>query len=365
MSYIRISTNLIFLKNTFLFEENSNVLWAGGFFETIKKIGNTIMGNNDAQLTMMMLGTSGVGKTTLLSTMYKELSRMNAQEGFGFQAEDDTAIDLQEAFLKLNNIMQASNFSTVERLLDGTSGIAERKFSVLFEGKNEFDFSFYDYAGGLVGLKNSESEDAKQVKALLKKSRVIINVIDGASLMEGSQFFNEYVNNPFLIAELLKKIITDEQVKRKLILFVITKCETWLKDTQNKKGLKKAFEDRHKEVLNVILSNPQKNTYAVLIPVKTLGCVGFSRINNYDTKDEEMIFVKKSGGVLFKPEYLDQPLRYALAFALSETHKNKGFFTQLMNEITGKNKRFHDALKQFANNRNKEFESYGNESLLP
>jgi len=322
------------------------------------------MGVNDTELTMMMLGASGVGKTTLLATMYMELKKMDSQAQFGFQAEDDTAIDLKEAFLKLQKIIWESNFSKVERLLEGTAGITERKFSTLFEGKKEFDFSFHDYAGGLLELKNSDNSDVERVKTLLRNSLVIINVIDGASLMEGSTFLNEKINNPFLLSELLGKIIDDKQVKNKLVLFVITKCETWLKNDSGRKQLEQIFEKRHKEVLNVISNNPNKNSYAVLIPVKTLGCVEFSRVNHYEEgDDEEIVFVKKPG-VLFKPEELEQPLRYALAFALSEQYQNMNIFTKLINRVTGKNKRFLPALKQFTDNRNKNFKTYGNASLL-
>jgi hypothetical protein len=205
--------------------------------------------------------------------------------------------------------------------------------------------------------------DVTRFKSLLKEAIVIINVIDGAVLVQGSEFLNNRINNPYLIYELLSEALNDDQ--EHLVLFVITKCEAFLKNSDGRKLLHDKFEERHKEVLNLIRDSHRKNVVGVLIPVKTLGCVEFSYIENLGEKEKEkLIFVRKPS-LQFKPENIEQPLRYALAFALSQHDKNRGLFDSFFRWLLNEDEVFQNALKQFANNRDKTFKMYGSTSLLP
>ena len=317
-------------------------------------------------LTMMMLGPSRIGKTTLLATMYNELQKLHAQAGFDFLAEDATSQDMHEAYNHLQRITQQKVNFAHEPLLKGTTGIQKRTFSVLFEGEKEFDVSFYDYEGAFVDKRSSEYDpkDINEFKAHLQEAIVIMNIIDGAALVEGSEFYNNRTNCPSLIADLLTKAINDNQ--QHLLLFVITKCEKWLKNNEERKKLIDAFDTRHKKVLNVISKNSRNNVLAVLMPVKTLGCVEFSRIKNFDIPEqEETVFVRKPG-MAFQPELVEQPLRYALSFALSQSYIGRPWLKTIIEKINGREKRFLEALKQFSENRNKiDFITYGNINLLP
>ena len=84
---------------------------------------------------MIMVGPDGVGKTTLLATMYHELLSMDNLSGFQFAANEDTHHDLQEAYQKLSTIMTQPTFIPTGSLLKGTAGIIERQFEVLLKNK--------------------------------------------------------------------------------------------------------------------------------------------------------------------------------------------------------------------------------------
>lgn len=324
-------------------------------------------GNERLTITMMMLGASGVGKTTMLATMYRELLRMDteAQAGFTFKAIGDTMYDLNDAYEKLEDLIKTpGNTELSERLLPADQGILERNFSVLFKGQKEFDFRFFDHAGGLIKTKEKDNPaDVTRFKSLLQEAIVIINVIDGAALVQGSEFFNNRINNPYLIYELLNEALNDNQ--EHLVLFVITKCEAFLKDSDGRKLLHDKFEERHKEVLNAIRDSHRKNVVGVLIPVKTLGCVEFSHIENLGEKETEKIVFVRKPRLPFKPEKIEQPLRYALAFALSQHDKNRDLVDRFVRWMLKQDKVFQNSLKQFADNRDKTFKLYGSTSLLP
>ncbi len=318
------------------------------------------MNGND--ITMMMLGPNGVGKTTLLATMYQELLRLNERSSFTFLADNDTGIELDNAFHMLSQIIRQPIHSRVEALLERTIGIHKRRFEILFQGQKEFDFVFCDHQGAFVTEGKSGEADMQEFQSILQQATVIINVIDGAAMMAGSEMFANKFNRPTRIHDLLAKALNDEQ--NHLVLFVITKCEKWMRDSKGYQMLRDQFEIRHKQVLNLIQQHKaQNNVVGVFMPVKTLGCVEFSHVIDYDGPNETIEFTLKPG-LSFEPMYIEQPLRYALAFILSEYKKNLTIFEDVWWWLSGKNASFRDALGKFANGRNRIFDVYGNRSLL-
>lgn len=318
------------------------------------------MNGND--ITMMMLGPNGVGKTTLLATMYQELLRLNENSSFTFLADNDTGIELDNAFHMLSQIIRQPIHSRVEALLESTVGIHKRRFEIFLHGTKEFDFVFCDHQGAFVTEGKSGEADKQEFLAILQQATVVINVIDGAAMMAGSEMFASKFNRPTLVHNLLVNALNDEQDH--LILFVITKCEKWLKDPKGYQLLKEQFEKRHKPVLNLIQQHKaQNNVVGVFLPVKTLGCVEYSRVIDYDGPDETIEFTLKPG-LSFEPMYIEQPLRYALAFILSEYKRNLNVLDGIWWWWSGKDKIFREAFSKFANGRNKSFDIYGNPALL-
>ncbi|MDM8562825.1 50S ribosome-binding GTPase, partial [Candidatus Marithioploca araucensis] len=156
---------------------------------------------------MIMVGPDGVGKTTLLATMYHELSLMNNSSGFEFTANEDTRHDLQEAYQKLSTIITQPTFTQTGSLLKGTAGIVERQFEILFKGKKELELAFCDIAGGLIRSKENsdkENSDFDDFQNKLKETLVIINVIDGSALVEGNDELLNSKNDPIQVYDLLR-----------------------------------------------------------------------------------------------------------------------------------------------------------------
>jgi hypothetical protein len=307
-----------------------------------------------AEFTVMMMGPEAVGKTTLLATMYKELAKIESYARFTFYADNDTGINLDNAYQKLSRIIEQPVFTSIKPLLEGTRGIIYHRFGINFKDKKELDLLFCDIAGGLINV-SATDQDFKMFQQQLNRASVIINVIDGAVLMEGSNFLSDNINKPSRIKDLLIPALNHKQ--NHLILFVITKCETWLNSNDGRARLMKKFDERFKEVINLIQDRP--NAVGVVIPVKTLGCVEFSRMEK-DGGEEKVIFLRRANKK-FEPEFTDQPLRYALAFVLSERDNNRKWWEKV---FWGWDPSFKESLFQFIQERDTTFKTYGNFQLI-
>jgi len=111
-----------------------------------------------AEFTVMMMGPEAVGKTTLLATMYKELAKIESYARFTFYADNDTGINLDNAYQKLSRIIEQPVFTSIKPLLEGTRGIIYHRFGINFKDKKELDLLFCDIAGGLLNVSASDQD---------------------------------------------------------------------------------------------------------------------------------------------------------------------------------------------------------------
>ncbi|OQW92566.1 MAG: hypothetical protein BWK78_01310 [Thiotrichaceae bacterium IS1] len=264
------------------------------------------------QVVATLIGTKGVGKTTLLATMCKKLTDFNGLTSISI-TPSAYGEDLQETYKKLVEELSKQKLHTsVPNPLPSTEQITEYKFGCDFRGeKNErvFELSLYDTPGGVFSAK-SHSE-LEKLKKRLKESQFIINVIDGASYMVGNIFNeDEKFNSPVQVASLLKDVLKDEHNPD--ILFVITKCERWIDDAKDLKELKTKFEEHHKEVLGLI----KNKSRGIFMPVKTFGCY---RFNHPDEEKKEIVYVKTRRS--FESEGVEKPLCYIIPSILA-TNRN-------------------------------------------
>lgn len=307
-----------------------------------------------SKIVMTVLGAEAVGKTTLLATMYTKLVQAGGK--LSLTASDNAGADLTTAYGKLAKISNEPNFKPVGRLLEGNQGIIEHQFEILFKNRKILDLSFYDMAGGIV-LEKDDSKDFQEFKKILtQKATVIVNVVDGAALMKGSELYSEKVNRPTRIRDLLLPALSEKQQPH-LVLFVITKCESWLKDDQSKQQLLTIFEERHKPVIDLVRHHPE--AVGVFLPVKTLGCVEFARVENKGAEGEKIIF-SKNPLLSFKPEQIEQPLLYGLIFVLLQHLKNLSWWYKVFHR--SEYLALQNALVELSTQQGK-FKQYGNFTL--
>ena len=141
---------------------------------------------------------------------------------------------------------------------------------------------------------------------------VVFNVVDAVALMEADAALSDRLNAHTRVAGVLEEALKPGE--KRLIVFVLVKCESYLKTEKKRQELIERFEDRHRAVLNAIerMNRGGCRVAGVAIPVNTLGCVEFHEIDG----DGNFAFVRTHRE--FAPRDVDQPLRFALAFALKE-----------------------------------------------
>jgi hypothetical protein len=287
--------------------------------------------------------------------MCREIRKLKS--GFDLTPVDETSDRLDEAYQRLNNVMNQEIFAPVEDLMKGNQDFIEHRFEVRFQGTKEFDLVFHDFRGGVM-LKQTDP-DWDELRKKVTSSHVIFNVLDAVALMEGDPIKDDTLFNCHTrTCELLSKTL--QPGEKYLIVFVLVKSETYVKKASTRDRLMNRFEERHSAVLRLIerLNDQHKNVAALVVPAITLGCVEFKEI------DQDGKFKFERVNKDFQPRDVEQPLRYALSFALNYVNENRWWWEKLWRTLTGDGQKFYQALKDFYDHRSNGFKKYGNPSLL-
>lgn len=143
---------------------------------------------------ILMLGHSGVGKTTYMASMYGALQ--NGINGFSLRAEDPSLGD------NLLAIAQAIAQGHYPNLTDQRS---EYRFKLRYQKKSFFKFTWVDYRG-LVFNEGSASSQVQQLLKDLKKADGILVFCDGERLIKGAKINEEIGRLMSLIGQVLAEI---------------------------------------------------------------------------------------------------------------------------------------------------------------
>jgi len=283
--------------------------------------------------------------------MYKEIDKLGG--AFTLLADDDTSDRLGEAYSELAKILNVQQFTIITEGLKGTHDFSKYRFDVQFQGTTEFELLFHDYRGGAM---MSKGDDLDRLRTIIRQSHVIFNILDATALMEATEPESDQLNGHSKVAEILKHCLDDDG--EYLVLFVLVKAETYVKNRRKRQELESRFERWHKQALNVVNKSHRGNVAGVLIPVCTLNCVEFKELDEQGS----FVFVRNRGEL--RPKDVDQPLRYALAFAIKHVEANKWFLEKFWDWLTGKQSQSASALKKFYETQKLGYRKYGNVGLL-
>lgn len=277
-------------------------------------------------LRITLLGPRGVGKTSLLASMYNEFdAAVQNIGGLTLVPSTETSRILSErlAELKRQTDVLSSAYDSGGTGVSGTAVSREFLFELgLIAKPMELKLIFNDFPGGFV------ANQPQTVLNFIHEADVIALVIDAPALMEQKGRWHETVNSPRQITDLLRQALQalDET---KLLLLVPVKCETYLQSPKQASELLATIKDKYNPLLSLLKTEKLLNLVAVAItPVQTLGTVRFDRIE----KTEEGIkfhFRKISPQSTYAPMYVEEVLRYTLGFSIKKYLDDMSWFRRL------------------------------------
>ncbi len=268
------------------------------------------------ELKITMLGSTGVGKTTLLTAMYEQFANNVSGIDLQLTPEEESSAILQERLIELKSLLGSFE---ARGGIEGTSGEPSDLRSFMFDlgrkGKPpSLRLNFRDYPGGYL-LSKATTEQRQFVKGLMNECVAVLIAIDAPALMEAKGRWNEMINRPQQIIDLFCSTYQDLGSPR-LIIFAPVKCEKYMQSEQSSLELTQRIREEYKRLFELFNSGAlRSNIVSVITPVQTVGSVLFSRIEIKDGVPHFM-FRKIGHDAKYCPKDSEQPLRYLLRFLL-------------------------------------------------
>jgi GTPase SAR1 family protein len=281
------------------------------------------------ELKVTMLGSTGVGKTSLLTVMYEQFDKTIGLTDLQLTPDDEGSAILQERLIELKSLLD--DFEA-RGGVQGTAGEPTDLRSFIFglgrKGETpSLQLTFRDYPGGY-HLKKATEDRTKFIKGLLKECVAVLIAIDAPALMELDGKWNDQINRPQQIVDMFKAAYQDIDSPR-LVIFAPVRCEKYMQTEKSSLELIKRIKEKYRILFELFGSGKLlKNVVAVITPVQTVGNVVFSQI---ETKDGVPYFRFRKNGhdARYEPKDSEQPLLYLLRFSLKlhlTNNRNWGYF---------------------------------------
>lgn len=282
-----------------------------------------------------MMGARGVGKTSVLTSMYYNMNKAMNKTNLHIVAKEGTKQILAGKVQNLKDMFFDDNDITDEV----QSGIAGDKTVTTFEF--DFGLTLKDINIG-IELKDFPGEyvlsEPDIVKEYIDESNAIILAIDTPHLMEYDGKYNEAKNRTKVITEFFKETLNSESGE-KLVMLVPLKCEKYLLEHRMDE-VGERVKSTYFELLKFL--RDRDNVYGiegkiacVLAPIFTLGEIKFDKFEcdengsvcEVKTEDlclpQKAIYAYSKPGADYKPKYCEQPLYYLLTFVSKQYDKLK------------------------------------------
>ena len=299
-----------------------------------------------------MLGARGVGKTSVLTSMYANMNNAVNDTRLHILAQNDTSMILDEKEKCLKEMFLEKN-SIDDKVQSGIAGdmtvtVFDFDFGMNTEKVN-MGLEIRDFPGEYV------IREPETVKQFMDESSAILVAIDTPHLMECDGKYNEAKNRTKVITNFFKDTMSADD-SEKLIILIPLKCEKYYHDGEIEK-VRDKVKDTYKELISFLRDknneNGLKGKFAcVIAPIYTVGEIVFDGFSQQDGAVEEIkledgeVIPKEvhykylKAGAEYKPLYCEQPLFYLLSFVskqylrMKEQHEASGLIGKLKKRFT-------------------------------
>jgi hypothetical protein len=300
--------------------------------------------NKQMTLDVIMIGPRGVGKTSVLASLYDQFPSVIGQTNLELRAVGVTRGLLQEYREQLETLARGQRDSG--QGISGTMGIVEHTFDLGTKNIKvpQLRLRFTDVNGELIAPESGRAPDPgalERLQAALAVSSVVFVAIDSPALMERGGEFNDRINKPKLVAEFVRDAAQNKP--NLLVVLVPLKCEKY-REPREMAAVAKAVRDSYGEMVMQLGGLPGTRCGVVMTPVQTVGSMVFSRYEN----DRALFRLRNPGMGIYSPQDTEQPLRWLLRFAANSYLKqDKSVADVLYRWWTDSGIAFREALTSF------------------
>ena len=310
-----------------------------GVFSNIKEKLGQSLNPNKASMAVCMMGARGVGKTSVLTSMFHDLNSVNKDTNLQLVFAPDpgtnsntTETQILERYNELTGMFRSVDNSEMV-MNSGISGdfeVRDYHFQFGIKGKNtRIDLHIKDFPGEFV------QNNPDEVKSFIDDSNAIIIAIDTPHMMECDGVFCEAKNRVSAISDFIIESFANLS-DDKLVLFVPLKCEKYYSEGRMDE-VRAAVEREYAKLIEFLCSgNAKLHTASAITPILTVGDVVFKnfltnengevKVVGQDKLPAKAVYQFVGRQAKYSPKYCEQPLCYLLSFVskLYQRNKNAG-----------------------------------------
>lgn len=305
-------------------------------FDNVKNKIETAVKPKGAEMKVCMLGARGVGKTSVLTSMFHDLNAVNANTNLqlltakNLRTNDNSTEELiNERYKELHAMFNAAKQSDIVMNAGISGDFEERDYSFQFgcKGKeNKINLTIKDFPGEFV------KDYPDEVRSFIDESNAVILAIDTPHMMECGGEFCESKNQVKAISDFIIQSFADLQ-DDKLVLLVPLKCEKYYCENRMNEVCE-TVEKQYEVLIDFFTNGSAKHHIACAVtPILTVGDVVFKDFirdadGNVKTIGEDKLPAKAvysfvSREASYSPKYCEQPLCYLLSFVTKLYQRNK------------------------------------------
>ena len=317
------------------------------------------------EIKVLMLGGKRCGKTTVLSSMCGAINTALAGTGLAISVDKNTEAELNKARAAIIERMKQFEKPLTSCEVDDNPTSAERSyfFSLKREANGKpkgsgIPFRIHDIPGEWL-----VNENAERVKTLIQDCQVILIAIDTPYLVakmtdKGYGQYHEKYNKPVEISNFFKNILSVDDLRDRMILFVPIKCERYYHLDRSRHLAKygrhymqkvtRAVGAGYRDLIMYLKSTDALVDHCTIAvtPILSAGGIDFISFRE-DSETGKMISYYQAPEFLpeaqmgYRPKFCEQPMIYILTYLLmqayDERQKNNSLFQFGFTATTGMN----------------------------